>query len=181
MKNMIPRVGGCKQGARLLLGASVFVLACGWVAWSQDPQEDAVGKTRLAAWEQKMQGNEQAIAERMVIKAPLGDYYEALLPETLDLADRGALALNALTGMLDPAQGYEMYRGTHFAAKPAYMTHGGAGGYVEQMKLVEALPQMRLMSGSEQGLEIEQKMMLRIMAMSREDGLLYSPPARSRP
>ena len=72
MKNLIPRIGGCKQGGRLLLGASVFVLACGWAGWSQDPQEDAVGKARLAAWEQEMQANEQAIAERMVIKAPQG-------------------------------------------------------------------------------------------------------------
>ena len=181
MENMILRVGECKRWGRLLLGVSVFVLACGWAAWGQDSQEDAAAKARLAAWEQDIQANEQVIAERMVIKAPQGDYNEALVPDTLDLADRGALAINMLIGMLDPAQGYEMYRSSNFAVNPAYISHGGAGGHAEQMKLVEALPQMRLMSGSKQGLEIEQKMMLRLMAMSWEDGLLYAAPAISRP
>ncbi len=181
MTNMTHRVGGYKRLRRLLQGTSVFILTCSWVVWSQDSQEDAAGKARLATWEQDIQANEQVIAEKMVIKAPQGDYYESLVPETLDLADRGALALNMLIGMLDPAQGYEMYRSTNFATKPAYISHGRAGGHAEQMKLVEALPQMRLMSGSKQGLEIEQKMMLRIMAMSWEDGQIYAAPAMSRP
>ena len=45
------------------------------------------------------------------------------VPDTLDLADRGALALHALTGALDRDYGYELYLVAQFCRNPAMMTH----------------------------------------------------------
>ena len=38
-----------------------------------------------------------------------GERYEALVPDTLDLQERAALAVNGLTGPTDPLADYEMY------------------------------------------------------------------------
>ena len=38
-----------------------------------------------------------------------GERYEATVPDTLDLADRAALALNGLGGTIDPDGDYQMY------------------------------------------------------------------------
>jgi len=52
---------------------------------------------------------EQADLERIFSAeniAPRGRTYEALVPDTLDLAERARLAVNALTESLNPGSGY---------------------------------------------------------------------------
>src|SRR5437899_3023618 len=72
--------------------------------------------------------------------------YEAEVPDTLNLAERGGFAVNALTGSADPDYGYESYLGAHFDHRPPYMSHRYCGTCME--KPVQALPMMRVMSGS---------------------------------
>jgi hypothetical protein len=131
-------------------------------------------KARQLAWEKDIEQKEAMIADRLVAAPPVGESYEATVPATLDLAERGALALNSLTQMLDRERGHGLYAGTVFGANPAYLFRGG--DYLDVPKLAEALPLMRVMSGSQQDLDRERGVMLRLMAASWDDGLIYAPP-----
>ena len=99
-----------------------------------------------------------------------GDRYPATVPDTLDLAERAALAINALTRTADPEHGYEVYHCANLNVHPAYMNHMYGGPC--QPKPVEALPLMRIMSGSDRNLDFDQKMM-DCMLSSVENGLWW--------
>lgn len=72
--------------------------------------------------------------------------YQATVPDTLDLAERAALAVNALTGAADPNRGYETAHCANFMRpQPSLSYRGGASCHP---KVVHVLPQMRIMSGS---------------------------------
>ncbi len=45
------------------------------------------------------------------------------VPDTLELADRGRLAINGILGSLDPAMDYEAHFLNFFDVHPAYMVH----------------------------------------------------------
>ncbi len=47
--------------------------------------------------------------------------YEAVVPDTLDLADRARIALNVLTRNPDPNNYYRVWQGMSFGAKTPYM------------------------------------------------------------
>ena len=119
-------------------------------------------QARALDWEENIARKEQRIADRLRTMPPVGTSYEAVGPDTLDLAERGALALHSLTQMLDSERGYGLYPGTVFGADPPYLASGG--DYLDVPKLVEALPEMRVMSGSPEGLDRERGIMLRLMA-----------------
>ncbi|MBI2843358.1 MAG: hypothetical protein HYX78_08155 [Armatimonadetes bacterium] len=102
----------------------------------------------------------------------LGTYCVATVPDTLDLAERAKLAINSMTGSLDPGHDYELYLKVVYTANPAFMYHEATG--VDVMpKFVEALPMMRLMSGSTQNLDIERKMLRAMQAHVEKDGLYW--------
>ena len=98
-------------------------------------------------------------------------------PDTLDLADRGRLAINGLTSSVDLDDHYNMYFLVRWAAKPAYLLHMDIGDFLCcQPKWLESLPMMRVMSGSDQNLDIEKKMMQAVVDLADpEDGLFYLP------
>lgn len=149
---------------------------------TKDVQEPEERNARTAAWHEQMKSREQLIAPRLSTSPPSGEYYEALIPDTLDLAECGALALNSLTQMLlDAAHGYGLYAGTVFGANPAFLNAGALatqywGDYLDVPKITEALPQMRVMSGSRQDLDRERGLMLRLLAASWDDGVIHGPP-----
>ena len=132
----------------------------------------------LEAWRQEVRDQECVITERLMTFPPRGKSYEALVPDTLDLAERGAMALNCLTQSIAPELDASIYEATHFDANPAFMTTSGTN--IDVSKTVEALPQVRLMSGSTKDLDIERVLMLRVMAQSWEDGVFYTAPAAGR-
>ncbi|MBZ5563624.1 MAG: hypothetical protein LAP13_14540 [Acidobacteriia bacterium] len=107
--------------------------------------------------------------------------YAATAPETLDLSDRAAIALNALSGTLDPENKYEMYFGATFVANPPYMFHETTGLPTNNPKYAESFPMMRVMSGSDRFLDIEKGMMDAMLSLIAKDGLYYSPALSSRP
>lgn len=107
--------------------------------------------------------------------------YEANVPDTLDLADRAGLAINAMTGNLDPQANYELYHSVQFASQPAYMLHDNRSFVACGPKWLRSLPMMRLMSGSKQNEEIDKKFEDLFVSLIAEDGLLYSRVGPKRP
>jgi len=104
--------------------------------------------------------------------------YEAVVPDTLDLAERAALGVNGLTRTLDPQADYELYWVASFHRNPPIMSHD-FNDHV-QIKFHEALPLLRLASGSPQNEEVDKRWMEVILQMQGPDGLLYYP-RRGRP
>jgi hypothetical protein len=118
-------------------------------------------------------------AEEWKLPAPMdfsGARYEAEVPDTLDLAERAALAINAMTRVVDPARDYEVYFNTEFARKPPVLWHRGVPDYEgAHMKFLESLPLVRIISGSAQNIDVDHKMMGAILRMTGPDGLFYMP------
>lgn len=103
-----------------------------------------------------------------------GKYYEATVPATLDLAERGRLALNALTSMLNPNCDQELYFAVYHMTDPPAMVHGDSD--LNTMgKYLEAIPLVRTMSGSSQNIDIEAGLMKTFLRMQGSDGLIYLP------
>ena len=75
-----------------------------------------------------------------------GRRYEAMVPDTLDIQQRCALAVNGLTGPTDPEKDYLLYFRVNFRSKPPIITHDDSD--MCQTKFMEALPLMRIASGS---------------------------------
>ena len=105
---------------------------------------------------------------------PSGERYEADVPDTLDLAERGRIAINGLTGAVNPDHNYDQYFLSRLANDPPYMVNMHIGDVICTAKWDESLPMMRVMSGSDQNLDIEEKMMnAMVSALDPEDGLHY--------
>src|ERR1039457_4188684 len=88
---------------------------------------------------------------------------EAEVPDTLDLADRAKSAVNALTGILDSERRYMIHQSVDLYANPAFMAHNDTEDLVcwegneNWGKGAEALIKMRLLSGSRQNAELDEK------------------------
>ena len=116
------------------------------------------------------------------ISVPIdGERYEATVPDTLDLADRAALALNGLGGSLNPDVGYEQYFWVRYAANPAYMYHWAFDPTCDP-KFAESFPLMRAACGSDLHEEAERGLMTTLLSrLSDEDGLYYASYSDKRP
>ncbi|MBI4582830.1 MAG: hypothetical protein HY717_02180 [Planctomycetes bacterium] len=105
----------------------------------------------------------------------IGTYYQATVPDTLDLSERARLGINHFTEIIHEDYGYEMPLTCDFDPRPPIMTlHGNSLGAC-QAKAVEAMCFLRLMSGSQQNLEREAKMMEMYVSLLGEDGLQWVP------
>jgi hypothetical protein len=102
-----------------------------------------------------------------------GAYYDAQVPATLDLAERARLAVNALTETLDPDYDHELYWIVDLLATRPAMYHT-VDDHV-QAKFVQALPLVRLASGSRQNVEVERALLQTHLRMQGPDGLIYIP------
>ena len=104
-----------------------------------------------------------------------------MIPDTLDLAERGRLAINGMLGSLDPDCDFEPYFLTYFDVHPAYMIHWSSMPSGVLPKYVEAMPLLRLMSGSSQDRDIEEGMLASVATNISEDGLIYDRATPKRP
>jgi DUF1680 family protein len=111
--------------------------------------------------------------------AVAGERYEVVIPDTLDLADRAARALNALTGVLDPDRDYEIYFYAGF--NPPVMRHEQTGMPTNNPKFAESLPMMRVMCGSGENLDVEADMMAAMLANIGDEGLYWARVGPERP
>ena len=102
-----------------------------------------------------------------------GERYEALVPDTLDIQERAALAVNGLTGPTDPEKDHLLYFNANFRTNPPHMCHRGAD--ICQTKFEEALPLMRIASGSSLNDHIDPVWMEIALRQIGPDGLFYWP------
>ncbi len=102
--------------------------------------------------------------------APTAPRYQAEVPDTLDLAARGALAVRSLTNVADPKFFYETCQEAHLDHQPPYMSWRTGGTCLQ--KPIHALPGLRLMSGSTVNSEVDAKMMEAVVGTIEDDGHL---------
>src|SRR2546428_1099247 len=78
---------------------------------------------------------------------PTGQRYRAVVPDTLDLAERAKLSVHGLTCFLNEHANYGPYGHTYFDANPPYMSDL-PGGPPNWGKITESLLMARAMCGS---------------------------------
>src|SRR5262245_4291523 len=100
-----------------------------------------------------------------------GERYEATVPDTLDLAERARLSVNALTGLVDTEHYYDTYHCAHIDFNPAEMSH--RWGAQNQSKIVHALALMRVMSGSTQNDDYDRHMLDSLIHEIDKDGVWW--------
>ena len=103
-----------------------------------------------------------------------GEWQEGLVPDTLDLAERARLSINALTESADPEAGYEIWWHVLLNRKPPVLVHDFHDLNI-QYKFQEALPLLRYVSGSDQNTHVDQAWAENLLRMQGEDGLIYMP------
>src|ERR1041385_3487774 len=81
---------------------------------------------------------------------PKGEYYDAFVPDTLDLAERARLTVHGLTSFLNPKQNYAPYGQGWFNVRVPYLTSkligGSDSGAPNWGKIAEAVMMARVMS-----------------------------------
>jgi hypothetical protein len=97
-----------------------------------------------------------------------------MIPATLDLAERARLAVNGMTEPTDPAADYRVYWKTSFRFNPPTMYHDVSDTGIT-LKFAEAVPRMRIMSGSQQNLHVEERWKQALVRMISPDGLVATP------
>lgn len=100
-----------------------------------------------------------------------GSRYLSIVPDTLDLADRARLAINGIGGSID-RELLTMYGQIYFQTPTPHQSHWASAETLCDPKFGESLPLMRLMSGSEQYLELED-LYRQAMCSRIQDGLYW--------
>ena len=108
-----------------------------------------------------------------------GERYQALVPDTFDVAERARQVINPLTEATDADADREIYFMGVFCVKPALLCHGVSDANV-QPKFQLTVPLMRMISGSDQNLHVEAEWITRLRRCIGPDGLFYLP-LRGRP
>src|SRR5262245_39446297 len=112
-----------------------------------------------------------------------GARYRTVAPDTLDLASRAALALNSLTQLINREVGYVGYHRLRLYTNPPVMYLPDYQTSCE-MKIVEALPLLRVMSGSDVNHAVDPALVRAYLGQVADDGLFYfrhtAYPARAR-
>ena len=101
-----------------------------------------------------------------------GQRYEAMVPATLDLQERAALAIHSITSRSDPEADYEIYYVTVLGSNPPFIGHWHWDIW-NQMLWHDQLPLMRIMSGSDLNTHVEEHWTKVLLHMQAPDGLLY--------
>ena len=108
-----------------------------------------------------------------------GDTYRATVPDTLDLAERAKLAVNAIIGSADAEKNYETILSAHFDHRTPYMSHQSAGPC--HPKPIQALAMMRVASGSTQDANVDGKMLDVLVSDIDDVGGLWWMNTEGRP
>jgi hypothetical protein len=104
-----------------------------------------------------------------------GEYYNDLIPDTLDIAERAQLGINVITENPDPEHDYEFYWVTCFLRNPPFMWHDWSDWDASQWKSCEALSLLRLITGSERNKHVDDIWFQIILRSIGPDGLFYNP------
>ncbi len=101
-----------------------------------------------------------------------GQSYEAVIPDTLDIAEGAQLSINALTGNLDPDLYSAVYQDFQFLGKKPKMD---ALTWNISPKNARTLPTLRVITGSDFGIESEYLLMSDLVSHIQENGQMYYP------
>src|SRR5438552_2982284 len=104
-----------------------------------------------------------------------GQSYQDKVPDTLDIAERARLGINALTSMPDPEADYEIYWTVDFFRNPPAMAHAWDDWIQYQEGFPEALPLLRLATGDDLNSHIDPVWMGTTLKSIGPDGPLYIP------
>jgi len=102
-----------------------------------------------------------------------GERYEALVPATLDLAERMSLSINAFTEGLSKNADLEAFWVIDLLSDPPRMDHNFSDHV--RIKYFQMLPYLRTATGSEQNLDREHQVMKLHLMQQGPDGLIYTP------
>ena len=106
-----------------------------------------------------------------------GERYEASVPDTLDLAARMALSINALTNQFVPSERWALAFTVNYSRRPPvlFVNHSTDAWLNIPAKFIEALVNSRLASGSDRNLAADRKIIATQLGIIGEDGLSYAP------
>ncbi len=104
-----------------------------------------------------------------------GEYYEVEVPDTVDLTDHAHAAINVLTRALEPEWDYEQYFLMKITHNPPHFEMGHGGLLNINAKWLEALPMLRVMTGSTHNIDVDGKLMGSLIHVTGKDGLCYQP------
>lgn len=106
-----------------------------------------------------------------------GQRYSVSMPDTLDIADRLGLAINALTHVWYPAERWALGFDVDFSRRPSILyTNHLTDAYLNiPAKFLEALVLSRLASGSQQNLDVDARVIDAQLGLIGDDGLSYCP------
>jgi hypothetical protein len=114
-------------------------------------------------------------APRFEIPPYRGQRYMDNVPDTLDLAERAKLAINALTSITDPAADSEVFWFGNFYRNPPVLMHDFNDWVQLAEGLQEALPLLRSMTGSNLNDHVDPAWMTTLLKSIGPDGLVYIP------
>ena len=104
-----------------------------------------------------------------------GTHYEDTVPDTLDIAERAKLGIHVLTSITDPRADYEIYWVADFARNPPVMGHDYNDWVQNCTGFMEALPLLRLATGSSLNDHVDPIWMTGVLRSIGPDGLVYFP------
>jgi hypothetical protein len=104
-----------------------------------------------------------------------GERYEVEVPDTIDLVDHANYAINMATRLWVPEWGYEQLFDIRMDTNPPLMEVGHGGLTNCGPKVIEALPMLRVMTGSTYNIEVDDDAMMSIVRITGKDGLCYQP------
>lgn len=108
-----------------------------------------------------------------------GEHYEAVVPDTLDLAERARLAINGLGGIIDPDISHTMFFHIDYAKNTPAAVHTGADILCDP-KISESLMLLRTMCGDSAYLEREKTQRKELISRVK-DGLYWNYADEARP
>ena len=104
-----------------------------------------------------------------------GRRYADTVPDTLDIAERSKLCVHALTSITDPNADMEVYWLASFQRNPPVMQHDFNDWVANVEGLKEALPLLRIATGSTENDHVDPIWMQTALKEIGPDGLVYIP------
>jgi hypothetical protein len=104
-----------------------------------------------------------------------GQSYEDRIPDTLDIAEQAKLAIHAVTSIADPIADDEIFWLADFSRNPPVLVHNFNDWVQNQEGLMEALPLLRLATGSDLNAQVDPVWMSTTLKSIGPDGLFYYP------
>ncbi len=129
----------------------------------------------------KLSQNQTISPKPLNIPQEVGEYYEVMVPDTLDLAENARLGINHFTESIRKELNYEMIMGVNFQSDSINVSMHMSGLACCQAKCMEAMAMERIMSGSKQNMDREANMLEMMASNVGEEGIWWVPKITNEP